>query len=45
MELNEIFFNALRVMAMVACTVIAIRLLVFCVYGAIKHLKRRGKSR
>ena len=45
MELNEIFLNGLRVIGMLACTVILIRLVVFCLYGAIKHLNRRGGSK
>jgi len=38
MELNDILLNGFRVLVMVACATIAIRLVVFCVYGAIKHL-------
>ena len=38
MNLNDILLNGLWVVVMVACATIAIRLIVFCVYGAIKHL-------
>ena len=45
MELNDILLNGFRVLVMVACATIAIRLVVFCVYGAIKHLNHRGGGR
>jgi hypothetical protein len=45
MKLNDILLNGFWVAVMVACATIAIRLVVFCVYGAIKHLNHRGGGR